>query len=59
MTEEYQHVSIWSWSLERRLEYATERFEKTAEKYPRIAEAWLAEIESIERKIKQQKQGDR
>ena len=59
MNEDYQHVSTWSWSLERRLEYATERFEKTSEKYPGIAAMWLREVMMLETKILEKKQGDK
>jgi len=58
MTEDYQHVSTWSWSLERRLAYATERFEKTLEKNPGIAALWLREVEMLEMRIRKQLQGD-
>ena len=56
--ELYQHVPPWSWSLEKRREYATERFEKLVEKYPVLAQKWLREVEMLEKKILQRAQGD-
>ena len=37
--------------MEKRLEYATQRFEKLVEIYPALAEKWLWEVESLEMKI--------
>jgi len=51
MKELYQQVPPWSWTLEKRLEYATQRFEKLVEIYPALAEKWLWEVESLEMKI--------
>jgi hypothetical protein len=54
MNPDYQHVPPWSWSLERRLEYATNRWEKTVETHPGIAAQWLREVEMLENRIAQQ-----
>ena len=48
-------VSMWAWSLEQRLSYAMSRMEKCMEKYPRLAELWLAEVNTLEQKILEKK----
>jgi|FreactcultureFD7_1027221.scaffolds.fasta_scaffold07266_7 hypothetical protein len=51
MMEIYQQVPPWSWSLEKRLEYATSRFDKLVNIYPVLAEKWLREVELIKTAI--------
>ena len=50
-----QPVSSWAWSLEKRLEYAYARVEKTMERYPQIAQVWLTHIQQLEKQISAEK----
>lgn len=47
----YDNVSIWSWSLERRLEHAEKMYCKTLDQYPGIAAEWEKEILQLQSRI--------
>jgi hypothetical protein len=44
-------VGPFAWPLPRRLEYARDRAVKLIDQYPGIAEAWIREVDRLERLI--------